>query len=407
MRFVPRATVFSGRNIKDKYLLSEGRLFGLKPCGDGLVPAFGISLLTMNNIPSSVQAVYLTSAGNLYVYSGGSVYRSTGAYGNFYLYGSGFSNRPFFAECHEDGEYFTIICDGVKSVIAKVNSAGTDDCPPVSYGVVHYNRMFGIDSSDARVMRWSAPGDVHDWSESINGAGHVRLDSARGDIIKLMAYDNKLIAVREYGFTVLRAFGEAESFRADVTDTSTDEIVGDTVAFCSGRLYFFTATGLYSYDGDVEKCAVKGLEGFTDAVCAAACGGYYYVGGKLDGEDAIACVDVKEGEVCFIKAKATVMCGGARVFFYGDGLYEITPAENSVGEWESGPLDFGTPQNKYLKSVSVYGADTLTVSSGERMRTYADVNGEVNVDMPGREFRFSASCSEKLRMLCARYVIRG
>ena len=406
MRYVPRITSLGGRSYKAEYLLSKGRLFGLEESGGGLRPAYGLSQITVNNIPAAAQGIYFTSHNNLYIYNGGTVYRCTGASNNFYLYASGFTARPSFAECHENGEDFTIICDGGKAVKAQSNTAGPDTCPPVRYAVVHYNRMFGIDTDDARTIRWSEPGDVHGWDAGINGAGYVRLDALRGDISKLTVFDNKLVAVRQYGLTVLRAFGEAESFRVDVTDTVTDGITADTVAVCAGKLCFFTPSGMYCYDGTVKKFEAEGLEGFGDVSCAAACGGYYYAGGKLGGEDVIACIDVNGRSAGYIKAKAVCMCGGGRVFFYGDGLYEIVRTAEQ-GSWESGPCDFGTPSKKFLCSITAYGADTLTVECGGRSRTYSGVNGEVKVGMEGREFSISASCSQHLRSVCAKYAVRG
>lgn len=404
-KYVPRATAFASGDVREEYLLSSGTLFSLKRAGGSLVPAFGLNRISVGNMPSSAQAIYYTSAGNLYVYSSGTLYRCTGAYGNFYVFGSGFSSAPFFAECHEDCDDYAVICDGVKALYASASAVQSTTCPPVAQGVIHYSRLFGTDPSDSRIVRWSEAGDARGWTESINGAGYVRLDAARGEVKKLVVWDNKLVAVRACGLTVLRAFGEAESFKTDVTDTDTDGIVAESVCVCAGKLYFFTPTGLYSYDGDVERCDLEGLAGFDGVKCAAACGGYIYAAGKLWGDDAVACIGVEEGDVCYIRERADCICARGRVFFYGDGLFEIV-ADSPSGEWESGPADFGTPAKKYLKSIYACGADTLTVRCGGNSRTFSDVEGEVPVGLCGREFYISAACSSKLHSLCARYVIR-
>ena len=405
-RYVPRITAFSAVSEKEQYLLSSGTLFSLKKEGDALVPAFGLDEITVDNMPASAEAAYFTSAGNLYVYSSGTLYRCTGAYGNFYVFGSGFSSAPFFAECHEDGEDYVLICDGTKALRANSSSVQSETCPPVRQGVVHYSRLFGIDADDSRTVRWSEPGNARGWTEGINGAGFVRLDAARGEINKLVVWNNRLVAVRESGLTVIRAFGEAESFKVDVTDTDTDEIAAETVSVCGGKLYFFTSTGLYSYDGGLDKCTFEGLHGFKGATCAAACGGYIYAAGKLRDEDVVACIDAENGDVSYIRQRADCICARGRVFFYGDGLFEIL-ADGSSGEWESGPMDFGTPRKKYLRSISVSGADSITVTSGANVRAFAGAEGEVPVGMCGREFYFSAKSSGKLRLLCARYSVRG
>lgn len=407
MRYVPRVTSFPDSSSKEKYLLEGGRLFGLKRADGGLRPAFSVKTVNPGNVPSSAQAVYYTSSGSLYLYNSGYVYRSINASNGFYAFVNGFSSAPYFAECHEDDTHFTLISDGNKATRAAQWSVGSATPPPVSFGVSHYGRLFGIDKTDKCKIRWSEAGNALGWTESINGAGYVRLDLRRGNALKLVVYDNKLLAVRKYGLSVIRAFGEAESFRVDVTDTDTDEIVSETVAVCAGRLCFFTASGMYTFDGDVEKFGCDGLAGFSGVSCAAAGGGYYYACGKLDGSDAVACIDVEHGEVSYLNTKAACICGNGRVFFFNNGLYEIEADGAASGKWESGPVDFGTSQKKYLKSVTVVGKCTLTVESGGRSRTFTDVEGELKVGMCGRQFSFTLSCAGEVSSLSARYVLRG
>lgn len=408
MRYVPRSTEFSDGDYKAKYLLSGGRLFGLRRTAEGaLVPAFGTEKLQQEGMPAAAQAAYFSSGGDLYLYNSGSLYRSTGAYGNFFLFGSNFTSPPFFAECHEGEEDFAIISDGSLALRAEESSVQDDTCPPVCSAVVHYSRLFGVDTSDKRMVRWSAAGDAHDWTENISGAGYVRLDAPRGDISKLVVFDDKLIAVRKYGLTVLRVFGDAESFRVDVTDTDTDEIVADTVSVCGGKLYFFTPSGLYRYDGTVEKYEPEGLEEFCEAACAAACGGWLYAGGKLGEDDVIACIGCESGEVSYIKQRADCICAAGRVFFFGDGLYEIKPDAASSGEWESDVLDFGTPEKKFLERVEAAGSvSSLTVNCGGRSRTFTGGGNTFKTGICGRQFTFSLFCSGKVYRLCARYAIR-
>lgn len=407
MRYVPRATAFPAVSYKEEYLLEGGRLFGLTRSGGGVRPAFAAKSATLIGEPSSAQAVYYSSGGNLYLYDSGTLYRSVGASAGLSSYASGFSSAPCLAECHGNDAHFTLITDGSNAFRATQQAIGSVTAPPVDMCVSHYGRLFGIDVSDRYRIRWSGAGDALGWSESITGAGYVRLDLGRGEVQKLVVYDNKLLAVRKYGLTVIRAFGDAESFRVDVTDTDADEIVAQTAAVCAGKLCLFTSSGMYTYDGDVEKFSCEGLAGFNGVTCAAAGGGYYYACGKFDGADVIACIDVAGGEVSYLKARADCICGNGRVFFYGDGLYEIVTEGDLSGGWESGPVDFGTPQKKYLKGVTVVGSCTLTVECGGRSRTFTDAEGELKVGMCGTSFNFALTCADEVASLCARYVLRG
>lgn len=407
MRHVVRRTVFPDFELKSRDLLGEGRLFSLERTADGLVPAFGVEELQVSNIPAAAQAVYLTSHGNFYMYNSGDLWRSTGAYGNFYRIGTGFTSPPYFAECCNGEEDFTIIGDGQKALRSDYTLTEGITCPPIKLGVGCYSRMFGVDSSDSHVLRWSAAGDVTDWEESAAGAGHVRLDPVRGDIVRLVSLGGKLIAVRRNGITKIAAGGEGEDFVVENVDGDFGEVLENTVVCCADKIYFFAKDGLYCFDGDIERADFDGLEGFSEVACAAACGNRIFAGGKLDGQYAIACIETGGGGVSYVARRADCICAAGRVFFYGGGApAEIVPTAQS-GEWKSGNTDLGVRGKKFLHSVVADGNLTsLTVSNGVYSRTFSDVSGEIKVGMPGERFSFEFTCAGRVRALYARYVSR-
>ncbi len=410
MRYVERRTEFAENGAEDCRLAGEdgacGVLYGLKATARGLEPRWSAVQTQTSGAPQAAAGGCLTSSGNLYLYDGeGVVYRSTGAAGNFYPVATGLSDLPFFAECQEDGEDFLLISDGTVARVARENIVENDELASVTGGVVHYSRLFGIDRDDKRLIRWSRAGDVHDWEQSLSGGGYVRLDGRRGDVKRLLTYDNKLIAVREYGLTVLRIYGDAENFKVDCTDTDTDGIVAPTAAVCAGKLYFFTQSGLYCYDGtDIESFSPDGLCGFSLPRCAAGFGGAYFAAGKLDGEDVIACIE--EDGVCYLKYRADCIFSAGRLLFYGDGLYEIVPQAGD-GAWDSGPADLGCTGVKYLSELIVEGcADLLEVSCGGRVRQFTGACGRVKVGLKGAVFRIRAVCPQGLRAVNAKYYLR-
>ena len=91
LRYIPHSTPFSKAALK-RCELSGGRLFGLTKTKDGLKRSFGLSPVTAENAPVSTTGIYLSDAGNLYLYSGGTVYRSTGAKNNFVKIAEGFAS---------------------------------------------------------------------------------------------------------------------------------------------------------------------------------------------------------------------------------------------------------------------------------------------------------------------------
>ncbi len=406
LRYIPHSTPFSKAALK-RCELSGGRLFGLTKTKDGLKRSFGLSPVTAENAPVSTTGIYLSDAGNLYLYSGGTVYRSTGAKNNFVKIAEGFASEPNFIQICEKEESYLLITDGIKTVKTVYSSGGSVTSPPVAFGVQHYSRLFGVDAEDDLTLRWSEAGSALSWTESLNGAGYVRLNDKKGGILKLVAYDNKLIAVRRYGLTVVRAYGETEDFRVEVTDTDTDEIYGGTAAVCAGRLMFFTSSGLYCYDGSIKKFSADGLEGFAPDDKAASCGKLYYVCGTLDGDGVIAVIDAESGEVCYIRADVRCVCANGRVFCFAAGaVSEILP-EAGGGEWVW-EGNFGTLSQKYLESISLDGAaGMLTVKSGSDSRAFTAAKGTLKVGMRGVKFTVEILAPTALVSVCANYVERG
>ena len=72
--------------------------------------------MTAENAPVSTTGIYLSDAGNLYLYSGGTVYRSTGAKNNFVKIAEGFASEPNFIQICEKEESYLLITDGIKTV---------------------------------------------------------------------------------------------------------------------------------------------------------------------------------------------------------------------------------------------------------------------------------------------------
>ena len=407
--------------LKSRELLSYGRLFGLKRGENGLVPSFGAKVMDITDVPESGSRMIISSINTVYISADKYVYRTaTGTASSLPMYevsGGVFSGTPDFAHYFSEGEKgyeseadeagnFILATDGQHAMKFTGTYANVAKAPPVIKPVVHYSRLFGVDKEDAYTVRWSQAGDALGWEYGLNGAGYVKLRATRGKILQLVPCDDRLFAVCEHGLQVLRITGDPSAFEVEVTDTDTDAVIAGTVAVCCGKLLLFTSSGLYAYGGTFERIAEKQLEGFTDPVCAAALQTTYFVSGKLEGSDVIACIDVRSGETCFLNETADCMCAAKSVVFHKSGaLCEIVAG--SGGSWQSGQTDLGSDCVKYLDSIIVNGtAEKLTVSACGRTRVFNGASGRVKVGLTGRFFEISAECKGGLYGLTANYAER-
>lgn len=386
-----------------------GRLYGLNICGDRAVAGYSLSQISVSGAPSSATISHISPAGDYYLYSSGVVYRSTGLAGSFFAAGSGYTEEPCFAPCTEGDEDFLIIIGGEKSSVVGAGSISSEGFPAIRHAVVHYFRLFGVDADDPLKIRWSRAGDVRDWEEELYGAGYIRLSADFGKVLSLVPFDDKLIAVRQYGLTVLRVYGDTEDFRVQCTDTACEGIISGTPCVCGSGLYFYTAGGLRFFDGDdIEAPSLADIAGFGNVTAAAALGCTYFACGELNGSPVIACIDVEEGRTSYITLSAPVRCicsGAGRVAAFNGSLYEIKIC--STGSWDSGCTDFGVGAVKYLSKLHICGSiQKITVQWNGRTRTFEGDMQAVKVGALARIFRIVVECTA-LSEVRAEYIARG
>ncbi len=396
---------------KEKVLFAAndfcGRLYGLNICGDAAEPGYGLSQIECHDAPSAGSVSCLSQKGDFYLYNSGTLYRSTRLRGYFFSVAEEFKDQPCFASCTEGADDFVIVIGGEKSLCASSSSIVSESFPALKCAAVHYFRLFGVDPDDALTIRWSRAGDVRDWEEELYGAGYIRLSAEFGNVLALIPYDDKLIAVRQYGLTILRIYGDTEDFRVQFADTACEEVVEGTACVCADKLYFYTSGGLRCFDGnDIECPEIECLEGFGDATAAAALGCTYFVCGSLNGSPAVACIDCEEERASYIMTEVGCICSGAgRVALFNGNLYELKTL--SFGSWDSGETDFGVGCQKYLSKLHICGSiQKVTVQWNGRERTFEGDLKVIKVGALARTFRIVIECSQLVEVR-AEYIARG
>lgn len=354
-----------------------------------------LSPVKTGSCPENVTAVwYAEAAKRFLLYADGTVYTSSDG-----LYAVSLADlaaqSPFvFEERGEEGLCAYVAGDGTCIVHTGTSQTSCAFAGGIAAGVCKNGRLFGVDSGDGLLVRWSGEGGGLDWEEGISGAGWAYLDAEGGSVRQLVVFKDKLVAVREYALTVLSAYGTPENFRVTGDGTPTPHIYAGSAAVAGEKLYFATEDGIYAFDGSSAAKVTHALAGEISAPTrAAAYGGYYLLcctSGTL-GRQAVFALDTGGGAACLVDAEADVLCVHDGVYAYGNG------ADCRLGEdaftFYSGRLDFGTPQGKVLTRLDVAAAQPvdITVSNGVQSRTFACVNGKVRLNMRGRVFRVTVS----------------
>ncbi|MCD8372631.1 MAG: hypothetical protein LUD27_04955 [Clostridia bacterium] len=368
--------------------VSCGKIFNAYDGDDGLKLRFMPVNTGYTAAFSAASAGYESDAGDMFIVSGGGLYCKPSGEKAFSLIAENLARTPFFAE-YDD---VAIISDGVTDYTYTGGVLTSVAAPKALYGgCVHYSRLFGADLSDGYIVRWTAAGGYDDWTEGIRGSGWLRLPPEGGKILRLIPFGGKLIAVREKGLSVIRIYGETENFRINTSDTQTESVIPGTAAVCGGKLFFATATGLYSFNGsDIAREAEAALDGLGWITCGHGCGNFYFASLYLDGDNVLACIDCERGETSFCNISPDCIFGRGEAYLPSEGaVYRLAYPAYSLA-WNSGYTDLGEHSKKFIKSVYIGCGEAcdLTVESGGVSRIFAGVKGKVKVKMSGEKFRF-------------------
>lgn len=267
-------------------------------------------------------------------------------------------------------------------------------------GIMRHGRIFALDDKDKFILRWTDFG-AEDWSAE-NGGGWFKVNSERGEILNLFDYNGKLILLREYGITVISAFGVAENFKMQA-EFSTDRIFENSAAVVCGKLYFFTAAGLYSFDGtSVEWANWRYSRHITPPFCAISCGNVYYISCNTDlfEQNVIAFYNVLTKECGVLNRPAEKLFSfSGNLYAYHNGKVYKADGKPSKFVWRSDEVCFGFGGKKVIRNLLLKCVSPvdITVDNGATTRKFTAVNGEnLNVRLCGKTFKFTLESSKEI-----------
>lgn len=400
----------SAEKITLNIALSDGALpVGCKVEGDAIVRTLQPTAADPSCPAGVTFAEFSDAVQRFFVFAGGTLYTSLNGsyYINVYTMAG---DLPFLLNQRDDnGLYASFVCGGYNLFHRGPENRYVKTFKTKVGGCVFKNgRYFGIDLDDRRKIRWSGTGGIYDWTEGFYGAGWAYTDEENGDILKLLVYDDKILAVCEHGFSQISAYGAPENFRVLKSDLRTAAIAKNTVAIIGGRVAFYSASGLYLYDGSkVTQVSCPLLDSFEGLDFAVAYGEKYYACGYNERLErrCIICIDTTCGSAFLVDCPAHALCVHDGVYAYTDG--GVCKLERST-TWQffGGDTDFGTSDKKALKCVETLGgsAEIRAESEGES-RTMTGVKGRFLPNVCGRTFKFSIkSAAEKLRVIATAEV---
>lgn len=337
-------------------------------------------------------ARYATGLNKIFVVAEGRLYEAGDDFS--FTYDADCGESPFLIETRTNGAPTAAIICGNRSVLLY----GTVITPVLKYslscGVTHCGRLFAADGDDGYVLRWSGTENFNDVTEGIDGSGFVKLDAERGKILALLEFSGKIVAVREYGLTLLDMHGSPEKFSVEVTDTDCDKVFKNTACVVGDKLCFYSATGLKCFDGGKIRAFDLPRVAATPKDCAAYDGKYFLACGAF-----VFCADIEREVSCVIEENADCIFVKDGVYFgNATGLKKL--AEGGGFAFESGEFDFGTGRKKTVTGIDVQGKADISLSNGRTTRLFGGASGIVRPHMRGTRFTVKAEGEGGLDGIC-------
>ncbi|MDE6667584.1 MAG: hypothetical protein K2K38_04460 [Clostridia bacterium] len=309
--------------------------------------------------------------------------------------------QPTFIETVYSGSNAAfLVGDSAYCVITAVKNTNR----PFRFGmhgsVLKNGRFFSLDNADPLKIHWSGEKGMEDRVSGISGAGWAIVQYGYGEILNLIVYKDKLVAVREFGLTFLSAYGTPENYKLSYLEQQLPKIYKNTAAVVCGRLVFYTEDGLYFYDGNkAEKCSLALAEEMQDPTALSCKDEKYFLCGKSKtlGRRAVLVYDAKLNSTYLIDFPADAIAAGERLLTYS-GLAECELKTGGEFSFTSGEIDFSSTGAKVLKEVILKGAKNakIEVSNGVISRIVGGVRGKFRPNLRGECFKITVCGSEKI-----------
>ena len=265
--------------------------------------------------------------------------------------------------------------------------------PGLRGGCLKNGRIFAVDAEDGSKLRWSGAGDVKDWNEGIDGAGWAYVGGEYGRILKTAVLRDKLVAVHEYGLTVISASGVPENFRLE-KGAQSRSVLGRTAFTTGSSLVFYADGGLYKFDGsEIYELKCAKAFGLSEPVCAASAGGEYFISGRIEacGRSAVLAVNPEEDEAYVIDMQAEALAAGRGQLYAFCGGRMRAAVTGGRYTFVCGGLDFGTRGVKRLLRLEISAAEPITadIGNGRSVRRFSGVSGVIRPRISGTDFKIT------------------
>lgn len=274
-----------------------------------------------------------------------------------YVHPSGETKAIF---CCEDQLFFYDFVNKSKKIMADT----------LTGACLYHERLF---VSNKSVVKYTTPMDISNFEADFYGGGEIDFRGDRGEIVWLECVGESVYVFMQYGISIISASGVGSEFQVLDIPYGGGHIIPRTMCTYEQRLVFATYDGIYVLDG--KKCSkfkdfqyspmkdstLKATAGLTDNRYFL-----YYVdeAGKTRSL-AVDLEDSRNTSEYFIlhginQSGGKAVCAIDYAYCYLDRKGNLAEGEGYV--FEADARDLGSPKEKTLTYLSLYGCGSCTLT---------------------------------------------
>lgn len=167
-----------------------------------------------------------------------------------------FTDTPFATYYRKDGQDAILLSGegGNLTVISGDQTFTSANAPRIIDCVNHYGKIFAITAEARGRLVYNETPDVLDWSDE--KTKNLDFSDERGDLTKIISFNDYLYVFREFGITEISEYGSDGNFAISHIYQSSAVIEPNSIAQVDGKIFFLEGNKIKSFNGS----SVKGVE---------------------------------------------------------------------------------------------------------------------------------------------------
>lgn len=200
-----------------------------------------------------------------------------------------FSSIPCAVTYRKNGNDYLFFSSEEHSVlIGNNNSTVLTDVPKLISCISHYGMFFAISYDKRAKLIYSQDCDILNWSDE--KTKDFDFSDERGQLTKLISYEDYIYIFRDFGITKLSLYGSKNEFSISHMYKSDSYIYPNSICQSGDNIFFLTRSGLKIFNGSSVKDAQIDCQSLIsscdNSLCSGACfEGKYYLACRADFQD--------------------------------------------------------------------------------------------------------------------------